>query len=287
VSKGSKKLRRPMYAPMQEGRLRYHAASTTTVVAATPLGAFKLFKITFGRDGSIYLPFPYLETTRGVLSEADPATEPDPKTLSLRRNGIVVDYDVKFAHHVSGVVHFSKTGEEDLLPQRRSFPLSGPIGRVFDFHVFGLKGFATVDGKKAPKDLRLAFRFSRHPPNLHVWGEWRRKQDILENTEDKTSAVGPSTEATRRGDGTTCSFLFLGQPTGYPLRDHLLLISAEEIPNAEGADVTTSIFMGGWDRHEGAPPWSPRMLVFLYPVSGEAPQGQFVGVPGPPTEGLA
>jgi hypothetical protein len=107
-----------------EDRLRFWTAPSTTVLVTTPLGAFKLFKIMFGEDGSIYVPFPYLDTKRGILTEADPATEADPKTLQLRRNGVVVDYDVKFAHHASGIVHFSKSGEKDLLPRLRSISVA-------------------------------------------------------------------------------------------------------------------------------------------------------------------
>jgi hypothetical protein len=42
----------------REGRLVYLAAASSTVIAATPFGHFKLFKVTFGKDGSIYVPFP-------------------------------------------------------------------------------------------------------------------------------------------------------------------------------------------------------------------------------------
>jgi hypothetical protein len=93
-----------------------------TVIARTPSGAFNLFRVVFMKnDGRIYVPFPYHAEKRGILSETDPATEPDPKTVSLARNGIVVDYDVKCSFHTSGVVRFSKSGEADLLPRRPAF----------------------------------------------------------------------------------------------------------------------------------------------------------------------
>jgi hypothetical protein len=116
-----------------DARLRFHAAVATTVVATTPSGTFKLFKVVFMKnDGSVYVPFPYLNEKREILSEIDPETEPDPKTVDLRRNGIVVDYDVKCSFHTSGIVQFSKSGEGDILPRRTGFPLNGgPIGRLF------------------------------------------------------------------------------------------------------------------------------------------------------------
>ena len=78
-----------------EGRLRFATATDINVRAETPLGTFNLFKILFAKDGSIFVPFPYLQTKRGLLSETDPATEPDPKTVQLRRKGVVVEYDAK------------------------------------------------------------------------------------------------------------------------------------------------------------------------------------------------
>jgi hypothetical protein len=255
-----------------EAGLRYYAAASTTVVARTPFGAFKLFKIMFGSDGSIYLPFPYLETKRGVLSEADPQAEPDPKTITLTRNGVVVDYDAKFAHHTSGEAHFSRTGKKDILPRRQSFRLDGPIGRVFDFRFYWLRGFEMVERRSGITDPPLMLDFAgRHPTSIRVWAEWRRKRDIIDNSETTDGIVGPTSNATERSTGTEVKFLFLGQPSSSALHDHLLLISAHEIPDAAGADKPTAIFMGGWDVHDGVAPATPKMLVFMYPFEGTVP----------------
>lgn len=252
-----------------EGRLRFGAAESATVVAATPLGRFKLFKILFDkRDGSIYVPFPYMVTKRGLLSEVDPSAGANPRVLELATNGVVVDYDVKFAHHTSGQVHFSKTGENDLLPRRFSYPLATAIGRVFEFHFFGLAGFETVPPAQKVRDAQITLGFERHPTSLSVAAEWRRKKDILDNTETPTAQAGPQSQAIRRSDGAQLKFLFLGQPPGYPLQEHLLFISFAEIANAKGADKPTTIFFGGWDAHEGKAPETQRMLTFMYPYEG-------------------
>ncbi len=258
---------------LQEGPLRYYAARHTTVLAATPLGQFKLFQIAFGKDGSIYLPFPYLETKRGLLSEVDPSIEPDPKTISLRRNGIDVTTDVKFSHHTSGIVQFSKTGGQDLLPRRQSFRLDGPIGKIFDLHVYWLHGFTQFDPEKAGKTFLLPFQLpDEHRTSLHVWAEWRRKKDIIDNLEPGGTWLGPGVSAITRATGTEVRFLLLGQPEGFPLRDHVLMLSVEEVVHADGADIPTMIFLGGYDQHEGAAPATQRMLAFMYPV-GDGPPG--------------
>jgi hypothetical protein len=68
-------------------------------------------------------------------------------------------------------------------------------------------------------------------------------------------------------------FVLLGQPKTHPLQDHLLMISAQEIPPAHGADTSTAIFLGGWDQHEGAPPQTPTFMSFLYPIVDAVPSG--------------
>jgi hypothetical protein len=141
------------------GRLRFYATEKLTVVARTPKGAFSLFKVVFMKnDGSLFVPFPYLGERRGILSELDPTTEPDPKTLNFARSGVIVDYDVKCSFHTKGRVHFSKSGEKDVLPGRTGFPLTGPIGRLFEFRSYGLEGFEPIDLGVPAKDYRvLAF----------------------------------------------------------------------------------------------------------------------------------
>jgi len=252
-----------------EGRLRFWTAASTTVLVATPIGAFKLFKIMFGGDGSIYVPFPYLDTKRGILSEVDPATEQDPKTLQLRRNGIVVEYDVKFAHHASGVVHFSKSGMKDVLPRRHSFPLSGPIGRLFEFYVYWPQGYKAFDRTERRRNFTVRYTFSDGPPAaLRVRAEWRRKADIVASIDPRetTEVIGPAPLSIAQSTGIEQRCILLGQPQGSPLQDHVVMLFAEPIPVAAGADSATGIFLGGWDAHENKSPETARMLVFLYPV---------------------
>jgi hypothetical protein len=206
-----------------------------------------------------------------LLAEVDPSTGADPKVLDLK-SGIVVDYDVKFAHHASGVVHFSKSGERDLFPRRVSYPLKDAIGRVFEFHFYWLAGFATLSGGKEVSDAQITLQFDAHPTSLSVAAEWRRKKDILDNTETPTARIGPRAEVIRRSDGARLRFLLLGQPNGYPQQDHVLLLSVSEIAAANGADKSTAIFFGGWDPHEGKPPPSAKMLAFMYPYEGVKPE---------------
>ena len=256
---------------VQDGPLRYHAAADTTVYAVTLKGRYKLFRILFGKDGSIYIPFPYLDTKRGVLSAVDPAIQPNPKKLDLKRDGVVVTEDVKFSHHTSGIVQFSKSGGQDLLPRRRSFRLDGPIGRIFDLHVYWMHGFKQLALKKNKRTLLLPFDLrDKERTSLRISGEWRRKRDIVDNLEPGGRWLGPRVSAVERKTGRERHFLLLGQPSSRPLIDHVLMLSAEDVQHADGAVSPTMIFMGGWDHHEGTPPATPKMLSFMYPVRAEA-----------------
>lgn len=252
-------------ALVAEGPLRYYASSDTTVLAATSRGRFKLFRIVFGRDGSIYLPFPYLETKTGLLSEASPS-DLDPRTLDLKTNGMLVSTDVKFSHHRSGIVQFSRSGDVAVLPRRQSFELTRSIGRVFELHVYGLEGFAQFTAAKKT-DFLLPFQFQDHPSGLRVTGEWLRKSDMIANLEPGGRWFGPDTFVFDRRTATEKRCLLIGQPSGHVLRDHILLLSADTVPLAEGADVSTMIFLGGFDPHEGQAPASATRLAFLYPVA--------------------
>ena len=251
-----------------EGRLRFAVARDFAVRAQTPHGTFKLFKIMFGPDGSIYVPFPYLTVKRGLLAEVDPSQEPDPKTISLRRPGsVVVDYDVKFSHHLSGCVQFSKSGGTDLLPRRWSFRLDGPIGNLFVFNAFRLDGFAKTT-KTKPKEMTLNLSFPQHPTSVQVAAGWFGKAEIEENMLAKDGIIGPDVTVIERATGVTKRCLLIGQPRTSPLQDHVVMLSAREVQMASGMDGSGAVFWGGYDPHEGKAPETPRMLVFQYPYEG-------------------
>ncbi len=262
----------PQDAVESDGRLSYYAARECVIVLITPLAKFKVCRINFGKDGSIYVSFPYCKEKSGILSELQP---PDgatgPITYNLDCGGMRVSTDTKFSHHRSGAVQFSKTGFFRKAPRRQSFPLDGPIGHVFDLNVYWPAGFDLLE-KPKKKDLHLAFGFrDRHPVAVLINAQWRRKADILANTDPPHGKVSPSTEVTHRESGLVRRVHFLGQPQGYPLRDHLLMITGGEVQLPTGADRTGMVFVGGWNTHEDVGDSStPRKdaLVFMYPAGG-------------------
>lgn len=253
------------------GTLQYFASKEAVLFVKTSQGEFKLARISWGSDGSIYVQFPYLAGKQGLLSEID--VDPNatgPTTYSLAEAGIYARTDVKFSHHASGVVGFSKTGHDERLPRRTSFRLDGPIGRVFELHVQWPTGFAPL-GQPKKKPIYLGFNFpSTHPDAVVIAAQWRRKADITRNIDPRGGISGPSTEVIARATGLRSSVYFFGQPSGFPLRDHVLQITSGSVALPRGADRPGMIFLGGWDMHERKDGEASKSLgsclAFLYPV---------------------
>jgi hypothetical protein len=253
-----------------EGNLSYYRAQSTVVSVQTSMADVKLCRIQFGSDGSIYIPLPYLNAKRGLLSEIlDHPSSQAPFTYDLAKNGVTVDYDVKFSHHSSGVVRFSKTGKQDAWPRRRSFPLSSEIGLLFQLQVHLLSGLKWVT-KPERNDLPLTFSFpDTHPVGIKLIAHWRRKSDIRASVHPAGESVGPRSEGIHKPTGAVHRWAFLGQPAASPLNDHVLMLAVEPVAAIDGADVPTMVFLGGFNPHEITPS-RPRYdsvgcLAFMYP----------------------
>jgi len=266
---GSDSKKRP--AVVTDGVLKYFASQSTVVFVQTPIARAKVCRIIFGQsDGSIYVDFPYFVAKDGLLSEVTlPTDRSAPHTLNLRENGQQVTTDVKFAHHTSGTVHFSKTGWAKGLPERQSFPLQTGMGSVFEVFVFWIHALSELDRIKG-RDVHLGFRFpDRSVHSVVVRAEWRRKSDIAGNRGDGIGPLGPDTTAEDRATGVTTFFQMLGQPRGFPLQDHILLLAAGSTEMASWQEGPGMVFFGGWNEHErtGEHPdrYRHTCLSFMYP----------------------
>lgn len=252
-----------------EGRLNYIASHNTVIIVSSGAGEVKAFRIIFGSDGSIYVPFSYFESKSGILTEIDiPEIIEDINHYELPVSGVQVTYDVKFSHHTSGIVTFSKTGKKEILPRRFSFPLKHNIGHIFKLYVYGLSSFDYVGALKR-RDYPVVFDYqNRYPRGVLLRAEWRRKKDIIDNS-DQNKPIGPTSTAIRRSTGKQHKVVFIGQPHPQAVQDKLLMVTSEEIDFIKGVDQPTTIFIGGFDRHEGKINGEiPRIkgaLAFIYP----------------------
>jgi hypothetical protein len=277
-----------------DGNLRYFGAKSFVVAIKTSMARVKLCRIQFGGDGSIYVPFPYSKTKRGVVGavRSEPASGTQVQ-LNIAKAGVAVEQDVKFTHHVSGIVQFSRTGMGVPLPRRRSFPLSG-IGHLFELQVYWLSGLTWVADIK-PRDLVLEFNFgARHPTGVFLRAEWRTKANVQTNAVPAGGTVGPTSEALNIEGRTRGRVVFIGPPKDCPLQSHVVTLTAEEVPIPVGISTPTMIFLGGYDdQHATRAPNISTItgaLAFMYPYTGPdlptAEAGQAVA-PADPAAGTS
>lgn len=76
---------------MQEGRLRFIAASRAVVVVSTSLAHYKVCQIVFSRrDGSVFVTFPYFKRTEGIVSRGEAVFSQDGKSRTeIRRASLL------------------------------------------------------------------------------------------------------------------------------------------------------------------------------------------------------
>lgn len=264
----------------QDGRLRYYAAADTVLAVVTPLARVKLCRISFGKDGSIYVAFPYLKKKRGLISRVTSPPAAMPIVYDLVPSGREVSTDVKFSHHASGIAQFSKTGSVAGSLRCHSFPLAAAEGRLFALHCYWLGGFLWLDTPRR-RDLLLPFRFKlEHPFGVILEGAWASRKGIVDNSMAMAGSVGehvgPVTEMIDRGTGQGANVVFLGQPPASPLQDHVIILSIRPVTIPDGADVPMMVFFGGAGLIDGATDGERRSsghLIFMYPT-GDGPRSE-------------
>ncbi len=270
----------------REGHLRFVAAERAVVVVSTTLATYKLCQIVFGKaDGSVFVTFPYFKRTEGIVSRIEiPAGAKPPFTFDLAEYGRTTSHLVKFSHHASGEALFSQSGKVRTEIRRASFPLANTIGHLFDLHAFWLSGFEVLEpGKVKGRRPYLRFIFEGDPPpGVVVAAQWRRKRDIEANLDPPDGFAGPRASVKSRRTGAVGQVVFLGQPKGWPLRDHLLMVECYRSALTKGqGDDPMFVFLGGWDPHE-VPDASVEVqqsgcLTCLYPAASAAELAKKIG----------
>jgi hypothetical protein len=260
-------------AVVQDGAVRYYAYADFVLLVETETAAFKIARITFGRDGSIYVQFPYCVEKQGWIGTLpiDP-TRHGPMTYSLREHGAYVETDVKFAHHTSGEAHFSKTGDDTIRGTgRTAWPLTGPIGHLFDLQVMQPDRFAPLT-KRDKRVMYLALSADASHQSVGWHAEWRRKSAIEANIHPVGGVTGPTARIASRTTGEESEVFLLGQPEGFGARDHVLLLTASQRAPTRGIEGSGMTFLAGWDTHEVATPGATAdvrgCLAFIYPAHG-------------------
>jgi hypothetical protein len=263
----------------QRGRFRLFAASDATIVLATRAGVFQVCQLGFSKDGSFRCAWPYLPIKQGIVAEVSfPATK-GPMTFSLNERGKFTSQLVKFSHHRSGIAQFSLTGKVRNDVRRESFPLTGPIGRLFELHCFFPSAFKPLTRLK-PNRLYLPFVGDLPTDSAFmIRGEWRRKGEgpVLGNGD-----VGPVSRFLHRRTGEEGTMINYGPPLDNPNKTHVVNVIGHSGSIPAGASEAGIVFLGGFDHHEVGPrdPIDGIIkggLAAMYPAGGDADMRTRIG----------
>jgi len=131
------------------GTVHVYAASRYVVGVKTPSSSRKLFQVVFGKDGSLFVAFPYYRSGSGRLGlvHLDP-TISYPTSLTVGDNFAATAHYVKYSHHPTGRAHFSQTGKVMPTVGKQASPLYDAKGHVFTVMLQGVDCFDAV----SPRD---------------------------------------------------------------------------------------------------------------------------------------
>lgn len=257
---------------LTEGRLKYFSASHTTVLVGSAVDGIvhKLCQITFNRVGSILAQFTYFGSSDGIVAAWDSVPGTRNHTVRFSEVGLAASKPVKYSHPPDGMAHFSQDGSAISKVRRQSFPLEGSGGHLFELHSYLVDGFEKlVPGQEKKKRLYLPWIFTQPvPEGVIVVAEWKSKKAVLAESPEGNEPIGPLTMLQRPGDGRLFKAMLVGQPQGYPLQDHVLVINVGAIPKPANVDRMTMVFLGGWDDHSVSkdPMQGTGYLTFMYPA---------------------
>lgn len=233
---------------------------------------YKIFQVFFGKDGSLYISFPYFDINEGLVTILTLPPILTESNISLEPGGKVTSQNVKYAHHPDGEVHFSQTGKVRTSIKKKSLPLANTEGHIFSLQFQGLSHFDTIPPHKdeqLPKLKRtvLTFRFNKtNPEALKIVGRWYEAKNLM--NEAKGNTHGPVAFAQKPNGKITPVFL-IGPPKGWLMDRYVLLVSCEETPLLDKKREPMLNFIAGFD-----PPYKAndlsQMTQFLcasYPVS--------------------
>lgn len=228
----------------------------------------KIFQILFGKDGSIYVTFPYFFHTNGILARVTVTGTPGSSSnVDLADTGKVASHLVKYSHHPDGRAHFSQDGKVKTEIKRQSVPLKDQRGHLFTVLVQGLRAFESVGTRKenrtSSKRTTLTFDVTdRFPKAIRIVGYWYWLEDL--HAEPRPSEIGPMVPVAGL-DGLLREAFFVANPD--ETRHVLVLTCMPE--ESLGPNHHVMMFYGGFD-----PPSvvfnakkASQFIALLYPVN--------------------
>ncbi len=236
------------------------------VVKASNLRA-KAFQIVFGRDGSLFITFPYFRHRVGILSSSSiPATGTRQSQVNLEKGGKVTSHRVKYSHRTDGQAHFSQTGKIITAVRRQSIALDKQHGHIFSLLIQGVHALDVADPVKdagiSPKRTVVDFQVDPSEAIKFV-GRWFDLNKLRFN--NPTPTIG-STLLTIHADGVQRNARLFAGP--HANTRHVLTITCEKIPKL-GPEPEIFLFYGGFDPSQIMTDLNKEagFLAFRYPLS--------------------
>jgi hypothetical protein len=130
-----------------------HRSRQYVFTLTTNLVKKKVFRIWFGKDGSIYIASPYFLEEDGILSRViiDAGEDKYPRDISLGKSGKVTTHLVKYSHHASGEALFSQDRKIKSEIRKPSVPLNSLEGHFFTIQIQNIDNFADATPKDKDK----------------------------------------------------------------------------------------------------------------------------------------
>jgi hypothetical protein len=237
----------------------------------------KIIHVMFGRDGTLYVSFPYFKHPTGILAVATMRHGVSTSDINLAGAGKVSSHLVKYSHHPDGRAHFSQDGKVKTEIKKQSVSLKSQQGHIFTVLVQGLSSFDLAQDNEtgtSPKRTTLTFDVpDANPRAFRIVGRWYYVEDL--HADPRPPTVGPIV-VTKRSDGKMQPAFIIANP--HPGTQHVLLLTCEP-EKAISNDPNVLAFYGGFDPpsvvFDSAQPTS--FLAFIYPAHDFQPLKASIG----------
>lgn len=240
------------------------------ITAQVGTARYKIFQVFFGRDGSLFVTFPYFSHRTGILAAATiPGDGRTTSQVNLQVGGKIASHLVKYSHHSDGRAHFSQTGKVRTEIKRQSVALRAQNGHIFSLLIQGVHAFDKADDSKdigsSPKRTALTFQIA-NPLEIEAIkfvGRWLNV--AMMSAAGPSPSVGPSL-FTQDSTGKQRSGFLVASPYD-KVPQHVLCITCEPIPKL-GPESEIMCFYGGFAPREVMDDVTQDagFLAFLYPV---------------------
>jgi len=234
---------------------------------------YKMLQILFGKDGSLYVNFPYFKHKEGLTSLVTvPANISYPTHVELNPGGKATTHLVKYSHHPDGTAHFSQDGRVRSTVRKKSVPLTEVDDHLFTIKLQGLDGFETVKPNetknRSTKRKIVNLRFHGiQPQAFKITGWWSSRANLVGKIQ--IGATSPiyqcwSRDGKHRGLG-----VLLANPSKIDNEEFFLMLSFVPIPKFDKQRSASLNFLGGFDHTEIINDLSKEttFLSFTYPVT--------------------